>query len=166
MAPRPDSTGGRWSGAQTHRHRDGGYQVPGRTTRADRVVGTRHRRHSAYPPRDATTDRAASASLVLSLARASSLVAACSGGTPPSFDPTGTCTADGRAPGAYPDLEALVPTTYEAAARARSTPAATARPTNLGSLADAGIDEVRFAGGTWTFGGNGPRCWRSSAPRD
>jgi hypothetical protein len=37
---------------------------------------------------------------------------ACSGGPPPSFDPTGDCTTDGRAPGAYPDLEALVPTKY------------------------------------------------------
>ena len=49
-----------------------------------------------------------------------------------------------------------------------STRAATARPAALGSLADAGIDGVRFAGATWglggssgltvaTFEGNGPR---------
>src|SRR5829696_7976741 len=42
-----------------------------------------------------------------------SLLNACSGGPPPSFDPTGDCTTDGRAPGAYPELEALVPTRYQ-----------------------------------------------------
>jgi len=37
-------------------------------------------------------------------------VAACSGGVAfTSFDPTTPCTADGRFPGAYPDLEAQVP---------------------------------------------------------
>ena len=63
------------------------------------------------------------------------------------------CTTDGRAPGAYPDLEALVPTTYEGAPP--ETPRLGAQlhgRRTSGSLARLGINEVRFAGGTWTFG--------------
>ena len=37
------------------------------------------------------------------------LVAGCSGA---GFDPSGPCTTDGRAAGAYPALEALVPATF------------------------------------------------------
>ena len=57
-------------------------------------------------------------------------------------------------PGAYPELEALLPTTYHGdGARRPSTRAGTARRRPSGSLADTGIDEVRFAGGTWALGG-------------
>lgn len=80
------------------------------------------------------------------------LVTACGGGTAASFDPTGTCTTDGRAPGAYPDLEALVPARYLDAAPERLDSGRNCSAANLGSLADAGISEVRFAGGTWSFG--------------
>ena len=69
-----------------------------------------------------------------------------------SFDPTGTCTADGSAPGAYPDLEARVPATYRDAAPERLDSGRNCSRENLGSLADAGFDEIRFAGGTWSFG--------------
>jgi len=78
--------------------------------------------------------------------------AACSGGPPPSFDPTGDCTTDGRAPGAYPDLEALVPTKYQGVAPGTLDSGRNCTVTNLGSLARLGIKEVRFAGGTWSFG--------------
>ena len=78
--------------------------------------------------------------------------AACSGGPPPSFDPTGDCTTDGRAPGAYPDLEALVPTSYQGVAPGTLDSGRNCTVTNLGSLARLGIKEVRFAGGTWSFG--------------
>jgi hypothetical protein len=77
---------------------------------------------------------------------------ACSGGPAPSFDPTGDCTTDGRAPGAYPDLEALVPTTYMGVAPGTLDSGRNCTVTNLGSLARLGITEVRFAGGTWMFG--------------
>ena len=40
------------------------------------------------------------------------LFAACSNATAGSFDPTGPCTGDGREPGAYPELEARIPTSY------------------------------------------------------
>jgi hypothetical protein len=88
---------------------------------------------------------------VFVLAAALSAVS-CSGGPPPSFDPTGDCTTDGRAPGAYPDLEALVPTRYMGVAPGTLDSGRNCTVTNLGSLARLGITEVRFAGGTWTFG--------------
>lgn len=71
-----------------------------------------------------------------------------------SFDPTGTCTADGSAPGSYPGLEARIPEIYETQAPETLDSGRTCSVENLGSLAKAGITEVRFAGGTWSFGGN------------
>ena len=68
-------------------------------------------------------------------ARASSLarrvVAGCGAGAAASFDPTGACTADGSAPGAYPDLEALIPTTYEGKAPERLDSGRNCTPENL-----------------------------------
>ena len=78
--------------------------------------------------------------------------AACSSGPPPSFDPTGACTTDGQAPGAYPDLEAMVPTTFMNAAPGTLDSGRNCTESNLGSLARRGIKEIRFAGGTWSFG--------------
>jgi hypothetical protein len=80
------------------------------------------------------------------------IVSACTAGSAPSFDPTGACSADGRAPGAYPELEGLVPTSYEERGPNRLDSGRNCTPENLGSLATAGIDEVRFAGGLWDFG--------------
>lgn len=77
---------------------------------------------------------------------------ACSGSGTASFDPTGACTADGSAPGAYPELEALIPTSYMDQAPEILDSGRNCSDANLGTLKDAGIDEVRFAGGTWTFG--------------
>jgi hypothetical protein len=82
------------------------------------------------------------------------LVAACSGGPVTTFDPTGPCTTDGSAPGAYPDLEARIPKTYEGQGPVTVDSGRHCSPTNLGSLAAAGITEVRYAGGTWDFGGD------------
>jgi hypothetical protein len=80
------------------------------------------------------------------------LVGACTGSQGASFEPSGPCTADGSAPGAYPELEALVPTTYEERGPNRLDSGRNCSDENLGSLADEGIEEVRFAGGTWEFG--------------
>jgi len=88
---------------------------------------------------------------VMSLAMVA-ILAACSGAATPSFDPTGPCSGDGSAPGAYPDLEALVPTSYEDRAPNRLDSGRNCSDENLGPLADEGIDEIRFAGGTWEFG--------------
>jgi hypothetical protein len=81
------------------------------------------------------------------------LLAACAGGVAqPSFDPTGPCSGDGAAPGAYPELEAQVPATYEGRAPDQLDSGRNCTSTNLGSLEAHGIEEVRFAGGTWDFG--------------
>jgi hypothetical protein len=79
---------------------------------------------------------------------------ACSATPAVSFDPTGACTGDGRAAGAYPDLEARIPTTYEGRGPDTLDSGRNCSQQNLGALASAGIDEVRFAGGTWDFGGD------------
>ena len=79
-------------------------------------------------------------------------ISACSTATSASFDPAGACAADGRAPGAYPDLEALVPTSYQGVPPETLDSGRNCTTSNIGSLASLGISEVRFAGGTWTFG--------------
>ena len=79
-------------------------------------------------------------------------LAACSGTPAPSFDPTGACLADGSAPGAYPDLEVRIPGRYRDSAPETLDSGRNCSPASLGSLAGLGFAEVRFAGGTWTFG--------------
>jgi hypothetical protein len=76
-------------------------------------------------------------------------VAACSGEAAASFDPTATCTADTRLPRAYPELEALIPTTLDGRPPTRLDSGRNCTPKSLGLLADAGFAEIRFAGGTW-----------------
>jgi hypothetical protein len=83
------------------------------------------------------------------------VVSACGSATPiASFDPTSACTTDGRMAGAYPDLEALLPKAYEGAAPATVDSGRNCTTAALGSLADAGIKGVRFAGATWPLGGS------------
>jgi hypothetical protein len=79
---------------------------------------------------------------------------ACAPAAAASFDPSGPCTTDGAAPGAYPDLEAVVPTNYEGRGPDRLDSGRNCTAQNLGALATVGISEVRFAGATWDFGGN------------
>lgn len=82
-----------------------------------------------------------------------------------SFSPDGPCVSDGRAPGAYPELEARLPPTLGGIGPANGTGSATADlfPTTvdsgrnctegaLGSLWSHRIREVRFAGATWDAG--------------
>jgi hypothetical protein len=81
------------------------------------------------------------------------VVAACDrGAVLASFDPSTPCTIDGRFAGAYPELEAQVPTLYMSAAPQTLDSGRNCTPGNLGALESKGITEVRFAGGTWTFG--------------
>jgi hypothetical protein len=84
------------------------------------------------------------------------LVAGCSASAP-SFDPDGPCVVngtavDGRAAGAYPDLEALVPRMYEGRAPDRLDSGRNCSERNLGSMVGRGIRELRFAGGLWELG--------------
>jgi hypothetical protein len=80
------------------------------------------------------------------------VLSGCGVGVAASFDPTGPCTVDGKAPGAYPDLEGMVPAEYRGAPPETLDSGRNCSAANLGSLASAGIKEVRYAGGTWTFG--------------
>lgn len=91
--------------------------------------------------------------LVVVALAAAGLVAGCAGGrAAPSFDPAGPCTADGQRPGAYPELERLIPATFEGVAPARLDSGRNCTELNLGTLASHGIREVRFAGGLWETG--------------
>lgn len=49
-------------------------------------------------------------------------------------------------------MEALVPKIYQGVPPGTLDSGRNCTATNLGSLASLGISEVRFAGGTWTFG--------------
>ncbi len=88
----------------------------------------------------------ARAALLIVLATA---VPACSTAAQAEFDPSGPCSADGRLAGAYPDLEALVPTSFDGAPPTRLDSGRNCSEGRLGSLAGHGIDEVRFAGALW-----------------
>jgi hypothetical protein len=68
------------------------------------------------------------------------------------FDPSGTCTSDGRAPGAYPEMERLIPTHFDESAPTVLDSGRNCTPTALASLASHGVGEVRFAGGQWHLG--------------
>jgi hypothetical protein len=68
------------------------------------------------------------------------------------FDPSGPCTADGSAPGAYPELEAAVPAIFRDAKASDLDSGRACTPNGLATLAARGVKELRFAGGTWTTG--------------
>ncbi len=80
------------------------------------------------------------------------IVASCGGTAGTSFDPQAPCPAEGKQPGAYPDLEALVPTALDGAPPVLVDSGRNCSEANLGTLASHGITEVRFAGGTWEIG--------------
>jgi hypothetical protein len=94
-----------------------------------------------------------SACALIALASLAVFVAACGGGAPASFDVAAGCPVEGRVAGAYPDLEKRIPTSFEGRAPDTLDSGRHCDPDSLGSLAKAGFDEVRFAGGTWDFGG-------------
>jgi len=94
-----------------------------------------------------------SARALIALASLAVFVAACGGGAAASFDVAAGCPVEGRVAGAYPDLEKRIPTSYEGRAPDNLDSGRHCDKDSLGSLAKAGFDEVRFAGGTWDFGG-------------
>jgi len=100
------------------------------------------------PPRAGGSILALVAALAAALGVAVGL-AGCSAAASASFDPRAPCTADARQPGAYPGLEARVPTGFEGRPPTRLDSGRNCTPANLGSLAEHGISEVRFAGGLW-----------------
>ena len=99
-------------------------------------------------PDDVHHQRRHAAVLVAVIAAFAIAVAGCAA----SFDPEGPCTADGRTPGAYPSLEALVPRDFGGQAPTRVDSGRNCTERALGSLVRHGIDELRFAGATWETG--------------
>lgn len=59
---------------------------------------------------------------------------------------------DGRAPGAYPDLEALAPRTLGGTAPTTVDSGRNCSDKALGTLTAHGVRELRFAGATWDLG--------------
>ena len=82
-------------------------------------------------------------------------VIGCSGSPIPvaTFDPASPCTTDGRQPGAYPDLEALLPPDFQGIKPTSVDSGRNCTQAALGTLATAGIKGVRFAGAAWSLGG-------------
>ena len=82
-------------------------------------------------------------------------IAACGSSSPyTSFDPATPCTADGRFPGAYPALEARVPTEFDNRPPDAIDSGRNCSAKELSTLAGHGIREVRYAGGTWDVSAN------------
>jgi hypothetical protein len=90
-------------------------------------------------------------SIAASLLAVLAVVAGCGKGT---FDPSGPCSTDGRAAGAYPELEALVPREFRGRAPDRLDSGRNCTPTALATLTLHDISELRFAGGIWDLGSN------------
>lgn len=103
--------------------------------------------------RSAVAGRRTSVRAIIGLAVLAAVLAACGGGAAQSFDVAAGCPVEGRVAGAYPELEKRIPTSYEGRAPDTLDSGRHCDPDSLGSLAKAGFDEVRFAGGTWDFGG-------------
>lgn len=70
-----------------------------------------------------------------------------------TFDPAAPCPAEGRQPGAYPALEALLPGDLDGKAPDSVDSGRSCTADSLGTLAERGVDELRFAGATWKTGG-------------
>lgn len=98
------------------------------------------------PPRFVVTFRARPALAVFLVML---VVAACSSA---KFDPSGPCTADGRAAGAYPELEALVPRSLDGRPPDTVDSGRNCSATALSTFAGHGVKELKFAGSTWSSG--------------
>jgi hypothetical protein len=100
-------------------------------------------------PRSGVTFRARHALAVFAALVLLVVAAACSSA---AFDPSGPCTADGRAAGAYPDLEALVPRSLDGRPPDTVDSGRNCSAAKLSTLAGHGIKELKFAGSTWSSG--------------
>jgi hypothetical protein len=65
-----------------------------------------------------------------------------------TFDPTTPCPTEGQQPGAYPELEALLPGELDGGPPDSVDSGRNCSVDKLGTLAERGLDEVRFAGAT------------------
>ncbi|HUG30813.1 MAG TPA: hypothetical protein VMQ65_09920 [Candidatus Limnocylindria bacterium] len=80
------------------------------------------------------------------------LVAACGGSVNPSLPNGAGCATDIRAPGAFPNLEALLPLGMIEASPTTVDSGANCSRASLGTYTGHGIGELRFAGATWDHG--------------
>jgi hypothetical protein len=133
---------------RAHRRTEPGrtYQVPTCT-----AVAPRRTTHVAATLVDVPMNAGLVGRLVV-LATLIVRLVACAGASGPSFDPTGPCTTDGKASGAYPELETRLPSTYRGEAPSLVDSGRNCSAQALGPLSALGYDEVRFAGATWSFG--------------
>ena len=91
---------------------------------------------------------------LFALAVALVVATACTGGGA-TFSPSGPCVVDGRAPGAFPELERLLPASPSAPPTTRDS-GRSCSDAALGTLVTHGVHELRSAGETWDRGnGNG-----------
>lgn len=107
--------------------------------------------HHHVPPQIPARFRVRAAVSVTLLAMVCALSSGCGRGT---FDPSGPCSTDGRAAGAYPELEALVPREFQGRAPDKVDSGRNCTPTALATLALHDVSEMRFAGGIWDLGSN------------
>jgi hypothetical protein len=89
----------------------------------------------------------------MALAAALAVLASCAGAPAATFDPDGPCVTDGAVPGAYPELEAMLPTSLDGDPPTAVDSGRNCTPQNLGSLGTHDVAEVRFAGAVWDKGG-------------
>ena len=132
------------------------YQVLGRTAR--------HRHYaSAVTHRPLARRRPAPAHHLLGAVLGALVVVGCGGaGTSPSFDVAAGCPSEGRAAGAYPDLEARIPKAYEGRGPISLDSGRHCDPTSLGSLAAAGSTRSASPAGPGTWVGIGLPPWSYS----
>ena len=79
------------------------------------------------------------------------VLAACATTSSPAPTTAG-CPADVRAPGTFPDLEALLPRGMIEASPTKVDSGANCTAQALGTYVAHGISELRFAGATWDYG--------------
>ncbi len=94
--------------------------------------------------------RSDASQLLLLLLIAALVLSACAAAPP--FDPKATCGPGGRAAGAYPDLEAMLPTQLDGAAPTSVDSGRQCDETALGSLITHDARGIRYAGATWDLG--------------
>jgi hypothetical protein len=88
--------------------------------------------------------------IALAVALAIGVMACSSSGA--SFSTSGPCVTDGRAPGAYPELEARVPKTISGRPATSLDSGRNCSAEALGSFTSHDVHELHFAGATWDEG--------------
>lgn len=93
------------------------------------------------------------ASTAIAFALLGALLAGCAGDSIGTLDPTSTCGVDGRVAGAYPDLEARLPVSFQGAAAGSVDSGRHCSEAALGSLIAHHATNVQYAGAVWDLGG-------------